>query len=108
MIKKIDTTLSLENLENDYWIKQNFDSDLIEKCHNYRQIPLRNLTIEQLRLLISQSIGLDFLLPIALDFLEKNILSEGDFYAGDLLESILKINKNYWKNKLVFIKKSLN
>jgi hypothetical protein len=105
MIDEFDRKSSLENLENDYWVKTNFEVGLIEKCYHYRKIPIQDLSIEQVRLLIGQSIGLDFLLPIAIEFLEKNLLSEGDFYEGDLLESILKIKNDYWKNKRGFHKK---
>lgn len=97
MKKGIDIELSLEELERDYWKNLDFyPSKLVERCYRFRKIPLKDLTIEQLRTLISQQIGLDFLIPIACEHLEKNILAEGDFYEGDLLESLLSIEKAYW------------
>ena len=90
------TGKSIEQLEKDYWKKPSQSTSLIENCHNYRTIPVENLSIEQLRLLISQRIGLKFIVPVAIDQLEKNILSEGDYYEGDLLITISKIEKSYF------------
>jgi hypothetical protein len=47
--------------------------------------------------MIGQSIGLDYLIPMAIDVLIENILAEGDFYEGDLLKSVLTSDKSYWK-----------
>ena len=109
LIEKFDRRLSLESLENDYW-KENphsLTAGLIEKCHRYRKIPIQNLTVEQVRILIGQQIGLDYLLPIAFEFLEEDILSHGDFYEGDLLASIFRTNQNYWASRPLFHKKIL-
>jgi hypothetical protein len=84
---------SIEQLENDYWTDTNFPTGLIERCFKYRKIPLRHLTIEQLRTLISQNIGLGFLLPAALEILRSNILAEGDYFPGDLLSAVLAVNE---------------
>ena len=51
-------------------------------------VPLKKLTVENLRMLVLQQIGLSHLVPIALDFIEKNPLVGGDFYSGDLLMSV--------------------
>ncbi len=80
---------SIEQLENDYWADFDFPTALVERCHKYRKIPIKNLTIEQIRTLISQNIGLEFLLPKALDVLKLNILAEGEYYPGDLLSAVL-------------------
>ena len=87
---------SIEQFEKDYWKKPSQSTSLIEKCHNYRKIPVENLSVEQLRLLISQKIGLKYIVPVAIDQLEQNILSEGDYYKGDLLITISKIEKSYF------------
>ena len=31
---------TLENLENDYWSKPDYDSHLVQRCHELRKIPL--------------------------------------------------------------------
>ncbi|ARN70403.1 hypothetical protein BST91_01400 [Nonlabens tegetincola] len=91
---------SIEQLENDYWTDDiEFPSGLVINCHKYRKIPIKDLTIEQLRLLISQKIGLEFLIELALEKLNQNILAEGDFYEGDLLQAVSTIPTEIWNEK---------
>ncbi len=47
-----------------------------------------------MRLLISQKIGIDYLIGIALEKLKRNILAEGDF-----LVAVSKIPAEYWTEK---------
>ncbi|PTX18272.1 hypothetical protein C8N40_10671 [Pontibacter mucosus] len=47
--------------------------------------------------MIGQNIGLRYLIPLALDKLDENILADGDLYDGDLLQVVLKSDKEYWK-----------
>ena len=76
------------------------ESYLLKTCRNLIKKPIIEFTIEDLRILISQSIGLNYLIQIAIEKLETNILSEGDFYEGDLLKSVLTSDENYWKVNL--------
>jgi len=92
--------LSIEQLENNHWGKVHFPTPLIEKCFNYRKIPVSQLTVEQVRLLISQKIGVRFIISRAISFLEKNILAEGDHYPGDLLSVIFNLSDEDWKHNL--------
>ena len=58
---------SIEQLENDYWKEPpEFPTNLVKRCFEYRKIKVSELTIEQIRLLISQKIGIEFLIGIAL------------------------------------------
>lgn len=89
---------SIEQLENDYWKESTeFPSGMVENCYSYRKIPINELTIEQLRLLISQKIGLKYLVRLGIEKLENNVLAEGDFYEGDLLVAISNLPTEYWK-----------
>ena len=55
-IKRI-TSKSIEQLENNVWETPNeFLTDLIKRCYEYRKISIAQLTTEQMRLLISQKI----------------------------------------------------
>ncbi|NRR93525.1 hypothetical protein HSX10_18285 [Winogradskyella undariae] len=96
---------SIEELENDYWKEESeFPTNLIKRCFEYRKIKISKLSVEQIRLLISQKIGIEFLIGIALEKLEQNIVIEGDLYAGDLLDSVSKIPTEFWnKNSTVFL-----
>ena len=73
-----------------------FPTNLIEKCYRYRKISIAELTNEQIRLLISQKIGTEYLTGIALKKLERNILTECDFYQGDLLFAVSGLPAEFW------------
>ncbi len=92
----MDINKSIEELENDTWKETNFPTPLVEKCYKYRKIPIKDLTIEQTRLLVNQNIGLEILIPKAIDILKEHIFAEGDFFEGDLLSAVLNAEKNYW------------
>jgi hypothetical protein len=89
--------LTLEQLENDVWTETAFPSKIVESCYSYRKIPLLSLTVEPFRLLISQRIGLMYLVPLALDVLSSNILAEGDLYEGDLFTSVAGLPLTFWQ-----------
>lgn len=93
----VDRCKSIEQLEQDFWYEPGHDSFILKTCHNLRKKPLENFTAEDLRLMIGQNIGLHFLIPIALELLNKNILTEGDYFPGDLLESLLRADEKYWE-----------
>jgi hypothetical protein len=106
---RTNRSLSLEKLEKDHWkVPEKWQSFLEEACHTYRKVPIENLTIEQLRLLIGQKIGLNYLLPIAFEELEANILAEGHLYEGDLLESISRLDKPFWASHSDYYQRFLN
>jgi hypothetical protein len=92
----MNITQSIEQLENEYWQETDFPTSLVERCFRYRKIPVGDLTTEQLRTLIGQQIGLKYLVPLALKFLEQNLLTEADLYEGDLLASVLAVDAAFW------------
>jgi hypothetical protein len=95
---RMDESKSIEHLENDYWPSTDFPTPLVEKCYRYRKIPVKDLSIEQIRLLLGQKIGVRYLLNKAIKFLQEDILSEGDFFPGDLLMSVLRLDTDDWKD----------
>jgi len=89
---------TLETLEKEKWPDLNDEtSRLVARCHELRKIPVGDLTVEDLRLMIGQQIGLSYLVPLAIEKLKEDILSEGDYYPGDLLKSVLNIEIDFWK-----------
>lgn len=90
---------TLESLEKKVWPSLDNDegSHLIKTCNSLRKNQLKDFSIEDLRIMIGQNIGLEFLIPLALDVLNDNILAEGDFYEGDLLKSVLTSDRKYWE-----------
>lgn len=90
-------SLTLEQIEQDSWGSAPEDaSRLVRTAHELRRKPIGALTVEDLRLLISQQIGLDVLVPRAIAQLRQDPLLEGDFYPGDLLVAVLKVPSSYW------------
>ena len=93
-------TKSIEQLEKDYWKEPSeFPTDMVKKCYQYRKISIAELTDEQIRLLISQQIGTEYLIGVALEKLEQNILTECDFYEGDLLVAVSGLPTEFWTEK---------
>ena len=100
---------SVEELENDYWKEpKKFPTVLVKRCHGYRKIPLDQMTTEQVRTLISQEIGVECLIGLAIEKLERNVLEEGDLYPGDLLKAVCKLPTRFWdeySSELLALKK---
>lgn len=100
---------TLDEIEGHEWTEANLGSHLSTTCLELRKKPISSFAVEDLRIMIGQNIGLDYLIPIALETLEDNVLSEGDLYCGDLLDAVLKVSKEFWdsnptyKNDLIDI-----
>jgi len=93
-------TKSIEQLEKDYWKEPSeFPTDMVKKCYQYRKISIAELTNEQIRLLISQQIGTKYLIGVALEKLQRNVLTEGDIYEGDLLVAVSGLPTEFWNEK---------
>jgi hypothetical protein len=90
---------TLENLEKEKWGTFDSDSRLIKRIKELRKVSLDNFTIEGLRLMIGQHESLDYLIPLAIEKLQADILAEGDMYKGDLLLAVVNARQDYW-NKL--------
>jgi len=91
-------TKTIEELDGDRWGPPEYDSHVVLEAHRLRSVPLGNLTVENLRLLLGQQIGTQWLMPLALARLNVDPLAEGDFYPGDLLISVLGTNATYWSS----------
>ena len=97
MNKEIDLSKSLEEIENGYWREPEYLSSLVINCHKNRQIPLKELTPDQIRLLLGQNIGTKYLLPLALNILKENPYIDCTYYPCDLLLLIAeRIDIKYW------------
>lgn len=109
----VNVSKSLEELEGEKWSKPDFDSNLAKESCRLWSVPISELSVENLRMLIGQKIGLKFLVPVAVDILAVNPLAEGAMYKGDLLASVATIPENFWQehpelnNQVVEIKNEL-
>ena len=93
-----DRNKTLEEFEGQEWEESDFNTHLIDTCLKLRKKPIAKFTVEDLRIMIGQKLGLDYLIPLALEVIDDDILANGDFYPGDLLEAVLKVNKGFWRN----------
>jgi CDI immunity proteins len=59
--------------------------------------PRSELSVEDLRVLVARERSLDRYVPQAIDLLEQNMLAEGDYYPGDLLQAVLDVDVTYWR-----------
>lgn len=88
---------TLQELEGEDWGEPNFPSRLVQMCHALRRKPLRDFTVEDLRVMIGQNFSLNYLMPLAIEQLRRDPLVEGDFYPGDLLYAVLRAESGFWQ-----------
>ncbi len=90
---------SLETLENHYWgDSATAPTNLVKRCIELSKVPVDNFTLGDLRVMIGQKFGLQYLIPLAIEKLQGNIFIDTELYEGDLLESVLKIDTSFWDN----------
>ncbi|QDU47758.1 contact-dependent growth inhibition system immunity protein [Gimesia panareensis] len=98
MKTNFDRRKSLQELEGEDWGEpEASDTSLVKTCMRLRRVPLQDFTTENLRIMIGQKISLFFLVPLALELLEKDPLADGDCYSGDLLNAVLAVPEAFWK-----------
>jgi hypothetical protein len=85
----------LETASNTYARKASY----ISRSHKLRKVPVKDLTTEELRLMIMQNSSLVHLVPLAIQRLNLDSLLKGG-YEGDLLNAVLTIEKKFWKTDL--------
>ncbi|MED1795179.1 contact-dependent growth inhibition system immunity protein [Brevibacillus nitrificans] len=96
-MKKIDVNKTLEEIDGEVWDDPGKTTKLIRTCHELRKVPLKDLTADNLRLMIGQKLNLEHLVPLALGILAKDPFVETQFYRGDLLAYVLKnTNEEFW------------
>jgi len=92
----MDRSKTLEELDGQRWGDPPADSTgLIDNVHRLRQIPLREMTDDDIRELLLQNVGSDWLVEVALDRLADDPMA-GDLYPGDLLHAVLQTEAGYW------------
>ena len=88
---------TIQQIENSDWGDPPADgSTLVRRCTELRRKPLAEFTVEDLRIMLGQGIGVPILLPLAIEILVADPLVEGDFYPGDLLGAVLRLPAPAW------------
>ncbi|MFJ3794171.1 contact-dependent growth inhibition system immunity protein [Kitasatospora sp. NPDC090091] len=92
-----DRSRSLEELERAPWPDPPADATrLVATVHALGRKPIGTLTVEDLRLLLAQQVGVPFALPLALEILRQDPMAEGDLYEGDLLAAVRALPPEVW------------
>lgn len=88
---------TLEELEGyDSGEPETAPTPMVARCMRLQKTPLNALSDSDLWLLINQGIGLKYMVPKALERLCVEPLLETDFYPGDLLSALFRIERDYW------------
>lgn len=89
---------SLQDLEGEDWGEPTYESYLVRTVHALRRKPLVELTVDDLRIMLGQAIGMNHLVPLALTHLERDAFVAGDLYPGDLLGVVMGVGAQYWRS----------
>lgn len=73
---------------------------LIKKIEELKEKKIKDLTCEDIRVLVSQNIALDITIPIAISFIQYDVMIECDYYEGDLLNSMLLSDTRFWETNI--------
>lgn len=96
-MSQFDGYKTLQQLDGQDWGAPTGGSHLVAECHRLRRVPLREFTVEDLRITIGQNIGLEHLVPLALEHLHADPFAEGAHYPCDLLVSVLGSDARFWQ-----------
>jgi hypothetical protein len=88
---------TLENLQKEFWGDPEDDSFLVRRTYEIRKLPLEQLTVDDIAMMIRPHDSLEYMIPLAIDYLQNDILACGDSYEGALMEAVLKVDSLFWK-----------
>jgi hypothetical protein len=92
----VDQRKSLEQLDGEDWgDPPTGASGLVADVHHLRRIPIAELTDGDLRTLLGQRVGAEWLIAVALARLDRDPMA-GDWYPGDLLRAVLHAGSDHW------------
>ncbi|HEV7909023.1 MAG TPA: contact-dependent growth inhibition system immunity protein [Pseudonocardiaceae bacterium] len=95
-----DIEISLQGLEGDSWgVPPAPATELATLVFSSRLKPVKSLTPVELRVLIAQQIGVEILVPVALDLLQQYPFVCGSLYPGDLLATVLRLDPSFWAER---------
>ena len=77
-------------------MKPELDTYVLRTAARAMRLPLEALSPEEIRLLIGQKVGLQYLLPLAIEILRKNPLKQASLFPGDLLAVCKRLEPDDW------------
>ncbi|CAL9448103.1 contact-dependent growth inhibition system immunity protein [Streptomyces werraensis] len=101
MSQPVDPTQSLERLEGQRWPEPPPEdaTSLVRAVHELRRRPVGDLRPDELARLITQDVGLPWLLPLAVRILRGTAPSQiaGRWYDDDLLYAVVTRKTQVWE-----------
>ncbi len=94
---EIEWHKSLDELDGVWGDADVSDTYLVKNCHTLHRKQLSSLTREEIRLCLSQKIGVRWILPLAINILLQEPLACGDMYEGDILSNALRLPQQEWE-----------
>ena len=91
---------SLEELEKVAKGNSHSRGSVATRGHLLQKKPLKNFSNEEILSMIVHNSNLKYLVPLAIERLQKDPLAKSEFYEGDLLNAVLTIEKKFWANDL--------
>lgn len=90
---------TLEQLEDDYWGPASTKTTpVIRRSFELRRKSLDQFTPSDIDHMISQRIGLEYLIDRAVSTLFDNPLLEAWAYPGDLLLTVISVDPDFWRS----------
>ena len=89
--------VTLEQLDGEAWEQPADETRLVTRVWQLRKRPIADFTVEDLRLMLGQRVGVEHVLPRALEVLRGDPSAEGDFYPGDLLGTVARLDEAVWQ-----------
>lgn len=97
MVKSMDIReKSLNEIYGWEPVKPELDSYVLRTAARALRLPLKDLSPEEIRLLVSQKTGLAYILPLAVAILRKNPMTRTCYYEGDLLDACRRLKPSDW------------
>ena len=72
------------------------ESSIVERIHGLRKKIIRDFNQSDIRICLTQGVGIFYLIPKALDILKIDPFVETDHYPGDLFNACISIPKEFW------------
>ncbi len=108
----MDINKSIEELENHAWEeRENYYSVTLKNCHDFRKIPLKDLTIKQAVTLLQNDIGSEHLMPVVMERMHADLYEEDPEDGSTFLEHIdgfknemFQRSSNLWKPMMALLR----
>ena len=98
--KQIDRSKTLQELEGADWgDPETAETGMIGRVLALRRKPLEDLSDGEVRLAIAQKVGFPLVLEMAMERLRPNPLLEADFYPGDVLAALVRLDEQDWEDR---------